>query len=334
MIIYSEIHYHIILFKTQYKFIISVLKESKQIELAVIIPEGTNVTREQIKLREKIFVQRQLLDELNEKSLNNQSNDHSSFKWDQEIIQFIEDLGVNRYGFSSLLKEFTYENNRINPIEKVAIVLVVPMNYERMQSVPSIESATEIHRIYHKTGEFVLKLTRFLREKGIQATGHHPLGNINDYHQILMPPHAMYAGLGEKGRTGLFIDHKYGPIVRLGIVTTSLKLNCGSPKDRGINAFCHRCRYCVPHCPPRALPPDKYLESLRDNKPIKFTIDGDKCIKYFAKYFGCGKCIVKCVLTQPNEFEFEKRLKRIEIWYHKWVKSGELLEMQTQQLTS
>ena len=169
-----------------------------------------------------------------------------------------------------------------------------------------------------------------MREKAIQATGHHPLCNTNDYHQIFLPPHAMYAGLGEKGRTGLFIDYKLGPLVRIGIVTTSLELTCASPKDRGINAFCHHCRYCVPHCPPKASPSDKYLESLRNNQSIKFKIDGVRCIKYFSKHFGYGKCIVKCVLIQPSKYELEKRLKLIEIWYQKWVKSRKLNNIQTQ----
>lgn len=310
------------------------LKEDKQIELAVIIPEGTNVTSEQINVREKIFDQRKLLDDLNEQPLTTEYDQDTSIDWDIKIGQFLQSEGVIRFGISKLINEYTYENARLTPTENSAIVIIVPMNYERMQSVPSIESATEIHRIYHKTGEFVLNLAKYLRDRGIQATGHHPLGDTNDYHHILMPPHAEHAGLGEKGRTGLFIDHKLGPLVRMGIVTTSLSLKHGSPKDRGINSFCHRCRYCVPYCPPRALPPDKYLDSLMNKKPMKFKIDGDKCIKYFTKHYGCGKCIVNCVLTKPSEIELEKRLKRIEIWNNKWVKSGELFQMQTQHLKS
>ncbi len=329
---FPKIHFPIILFKTSLEFIILVLKEDKQIELAVIIPEGTNVTSEQIALRKKIFDQRKLLDDLNEQPLMIHSVKETKNNWDIKISQFLQSQGVERFGISRLMSEYLYENAKLNPVESVAIVIIVPMNYEKMQSVPSIESATEIHRIYHKTGEFVLNLTQFLREGGVQATGHHPLGNVNDYHHILMPPHAEQAGLGEKGRTGLFIDHKLGPLVRIGIVTTSLKLKQGSPNDRGVNAFCHRCRYCVLHCPPRALPPDKYLDSLKDNNPIKFKIDGDKCIKYFTKHYGCGKCIVNCILTKPREEELEKRLKRIEIWYNKWVKSGELFQIQSQNL--
>lgn len=305
------------------------LDEGKQIELTMIIPQGTNVTAEQKRIREKIGNQQQALDKLNQQDLKSgPTNKNHNSNWRTKIQTLLTELGVNRFGVTRINDDYTFENSTISSIERNAIVVVLPMDYHKMQSVPSIESATEILRVYHKVGEVVLQLTEYLQKHGIQATGHHPLGNSSDYHHILMPPHAMAAGLGEKGRTGLFIDHKLGPLVRLGIVTTSLDLELDHPVDRGVNAFCHRCRYCVPHCPPRALPPDKYLESLKIGVPMKFTIDGDKCIKYFAKHFGCGKCIVKCVLAQPNQTELEKRLNRIEIWYHRWVKSGELFKLQ------
>jgi len=305
----------------------NVLEEGKQTELAVMIPNGTNVTEKQHKIREQIKIQKQVLDQLNQQDLR---MDRSEFRdVNRAMINgFLSELDVNRFGITGIDNNYTFKNSTFSAVERTSIVVVIPMDYHKMQSVPSIESATEILRAYHKVGDVVLQLTSYLKKLGIQATGHHPLGDSSDYHHILMPPHAVKAGLGEKGMTCLFIDHMLGPLVRLGVVTTSLNLEFDQPVDRGVNAFCHRCRYCVPHCPPHALPSDKYLESLKVGVPIKFTINGDKCIKYFAKHFGCGKCIVKCVLTQPNAFELEKRIKRIEIWYHRWVKSGELFKLQ------
>ncbi len=268
----------------------NMLNEGKQIELAVIIPQGTNVTEEQNKIREKIKKQQQVLDALNQEDLRTDINDfHQNNNWREKIQTLLTELGVKRFGITGINDDYTFKNSAFPSIEQNAIVVVLSMDYHKMQSVPSIESATEILRLYYKVGEVVLQLTTYLKKHGIQTTGHHPLGSASDYHHILMPPHAMAAGLGEKGRTGLFIDHKLGPLVRLGIITTSLDLELDQPENRGVNAFCHRCRYCVPNCPPRALPPDKYLESLRMGVPMKFTIDGDKCIKYFTKHFGCGK---------------------------------------------
>jgi ferredoxin len=312
---------------------LGVLDEGKQLQLSTIIPFGTNITKEQNDLRKTIRDQQQELYKLNNSNLGvtSESNLRNSDIQDK-ISKFLVDLKVSRFGFTQIESQYTFQNSVIHSSEISAIVFVIPMDYNIMQSVPSIESATEIHKVYSEVGNVVVKLTKYLRYNGIQATGHHPLGDINEYHHILMPPHAVGAGLGEKGRTGLFIDHKLGPMVRLGIVTTNLQFDYNEPVDRGINAFCHRCRYCVPHCPPQAIPRDKYLESLQLGKPIIFTIDGNKCIKYFTKHYGCAKCIVKCVLAQPNAKELEKRLERIEIWYNRWVKSGELLKMQNKEL--
>ncbi|MHA2029894.1 MAG: hypothetical protein ACW99A_18960 [Candidatus Kariarchaeaceae archaeon] len=309
------------------------LDESKQKLLSTIIPFGTNVTKEQNNLRKGIFNQQKDLERINKSKLTKIFNLELSYKKIQEDIQnYLTNLRVTRIGYTKINHELTYENSQINTNEISAIVFTIQMNYQDMQTVPSIETATEVHRVYFEVGKVVVELTRYLRSKGIQATGHHPLGDVNEYHHILMPPHAVAAGLGEKGRTGLFIDHKLGPMVRLGLITTELQFEYNEPVDRGINAFCHRCRYCVPHCPPQALPKGKYLESLQLGKPTVFTIDGDKCMKYFTKHHGCAKCIVKCVLTQPNEKELEKRLERIEIWYNRWIKSGELLNLQNKQL--
>lgn len=306
-----------------------VLREDKQIELVMIVPQGTNETEEQKSIRSQIRTQQQTLDQLNQREISKETiNLIDSTIWKSKITDLLLDMSVNRFGITGIDENYLFQNSAISSIEKTAIVVVMPMDYYKMQSVPSIESATEILHIYHKVGEVILRLTSFLKEQGVPATGHHPLGDSSDYHHILMPPHAQAAGLGEKGRTGLFIDHKLGPLVRIGIVTTSLDLELDNSVDRGINAFCHRCQYCVSHCPPRALPAEKYLESLKVGVPMKFTIDGNKCIKYFTKHFGCGKCLVKCVLTQPSEVDLEKRLKRIEIWYHRWVKSGELFKLQ------
>ena len=166
-------------------------------------------------------------------------------------------------------------------------------------------------------------MTEWLRSKGVKATGHHPLGDVNQYHHLLMPPHAHAAGLGEQGRTGLFIDFELGSLVRLGMVTTELDLPTGKPVEKGIRAFCHRCKLCAVSCPVNALPMEGVLDQYFRGVHVYFKVNGDRCIKYFEKKYGCSVCISKCVFAQPNKEKMKKRLERVEQWYNRWILTGD-----------
>ncbi len=297
------------------------LDETQQLKLARITPQGTNITQKQKNIRKKIQVQKERLASIHKKTLG----EHNSIINYEFIKKSLENWGIVRFGVSPILEGYTYKNAKLNPLETRVIVFVISMKYQKMENVPSIESATEILNTYFKVGEVVIKLTKILREKGILATGHHPLGDIDDYHHLLFPAYAVEAGLGEKGRTGLFIDHQLGSLVRIGMVSAALSLRFDQRIDRGVNEFCHRCRFCVNFCPPRAINPGNYLESSRLTQPIIFKIDGKKCIKYFEKHHGCGICQLKCVLANP--VNIKKRLARIKHWYNTWIISGELAKL-------
>jgi ferredoxin len=299
-----------------------VLDEQKQFELSLITPTGSAETAEQLKLRDKIIEDQEKLYQIVNKSiLPKVPSDYDSSY--QLILNKLKELDIDRFGISPLMKEYLFKNGMIHPHETRAIVFVYPMKYEEMESVPSLESATEVLRAYYETGQRVLKITKFLRDLGYQSTGHHPLGDIDQYHHILFPPHAVNAGLGEKGRTGLFIDHKYGPLVRIGIISTNMPLEFDEPKIKGVNQFCRRCTFCVANCPSQSLPPDRFSLIESDAK-YDFKINGDRCIKYFENHNACGRCVFHCILVKPSIKETTKRINRIEHWYNKWIKTGEL----------
>ncbi len=305
------------------------LDETKQIELSKIRVQGSRESDEIIRIRNKIEAQKRILQKINASEIleipferKNENKD-----WKAEIDRKLKSWGVKRWGVAPLLKEYLFQNASVDPLESLAIVIVVPMRYEEMKTAPSLRSLIEIMRAYAEVGHYVIQLPEFLKKNGFHATGHHPLGNTREYHQILMPPLAHAAGLGEKGRTGLFIDHELGPLVRIGVVTTDLSLPMGSPVDKGIAAFCHRCKLCAVKCPVQALPLEGALEQYKKGIKIDFKVNGDRCIKYFSKHYGCGKCISECLLAQPTREEVKKRIDRIETWYHRWILSGELQKM-------
>ena len=268
-------------------------------------------------MREKILIQKKELESLNRICI--ESNEQLDSNQIKTAINTHFGSGL-RWGVSPLLHNMIFHKAKFPTSLTRHIVIVVPMKYEKMKDVPSLETATEVLRAYAETGDLVIEMTKLIQSFGYNAYGHHPLGNLNEYHALLFPPHAVEAGLGEQGRTGLFIDHQYGPMVRLGIVSTDAPLVHGKPVEKGINAFCHRCIYCAKYCPPRAISQVRMTEPLTNR--LKFSIHGEKCIRYFEKHYACGKCLFHCVLVQPTHEETKKRMDRIANWFTKWVQNG------------
>lgn len=306
------------------------LDETNQIKLSITIPVGMTDLPVQLQIRSTIKKQQQELEELHVIPVRREEYDDETLL----VEQILQDLGINRYGIAPILTEYCYENAQIHPDEKLVIVIPMAMDYDAILTAPSYESAIELYGSYQRVGEKVVAVTKKLREAGIQATGHHPMGDINEYHHLLFPPHAVEAGLGERGRTGLFIDYVMGPLVRLGMVSIALNIELSTKQPRGITEFCHRCRYCVDYCPPKALPDGKYLDEFVTGKPMEFKINAQRCFKYFEKHQGCGKCIVHCILAHPDPQKIKQRLERITAWYDKWIVTGELEAMYKRELAN
>lgn len=295
--------------------------EGKQRELAMITPVGTTDTSLQMEIRDEIANQKKDLQNIHMTSLL-----HDRFFTEEDYIEvkkILLDRGIHRVGLARIDKEYLYENAYVHEKENTVLVFIYPMEYTAMQTAPSIHSATEILRAYMVTGSTVRDVVKLLSNRNIFARGHHPLGDENEYHHILMPPFAVAAGLGEKGRTGLFIDHELGPMVRIGVVSLKSNLPVNGKNIRGIEEFCKRCLYCVTKCPPRAIDELNFQVHLNLQTEFTFKINGNKCIKYFERHHGCGRCVVRCVLAKNNQDQIMQRVNRIEKWYTTWIKTGE-----------
>ena len=84
-------------------------------------------------------------------------------------------------------------------------------------------------------------MARTIRGLGYPARAHIAGSN----YQIMLPPVAQDAGLGELGRNGYLISSRFGARFRLGAVTTDLPLVPDSPVTLGVQEFCAACRKCA-----------------------------------------------------------------------------------------
>jgi len=289
-----------------------VLDTIKQQQLAQVIPKGMEGDEVIEAYRVRYDQQRKAIAELNKTALTTSTSNPSELTFSSE----------GRLGISELLPEFKFEGSWLPESHHRMIVLVEQMDFEKMRTVPSLESAREIMGTYMRLGDRLIELAQELVESGVSVFVHHPLGDFEEYHQILLPPHAAQAGLGEQGRTGLFIDYELGPLVRVGGISTDLLIHAGSPVDRGVREFCKKCVYCANKCPVNALPKMTKLESLVSDVEIEFKVNGDRCLKYFSNHYGCGMCMFHCVLAKPTNEEIRHRMSRIEHWYTTWEVPG------------
>ncbi|MCK5736945.1 MAG: 4Fe-4S binding protein [Spirochaetaceae bacterium] len=163
------------------------------------------------------------------------------------------------------------------------IVFVFEMDKEEIRQAPEPRQSAEVVRTYLKAASTALSTARFIRSLGWEAVAH-----IDGESEVVLPPAAAAAGLGEIGRHGLLVTKKYGSRVRLSAVTTSLPLPADMPThvvSGGLSSFCDSCGKCIAACPSGAISP----EISGGN------VNHEACFGTW-KRFGtdCGICLAVC----------------------------------------
>ncbi len=175
-----------------------------------------------------------------------------------------------------------------------SIAFTVEMSHQMVQSAPKssiiLESATQ----YLNAGIIATQIAEFLRGLGFESRAH-----IDGNYQVVAPLVARDANLGEIGRMGLLMTPKYGPRVRIGVITTNLPLPVESRNyDDSVEDFCEKCQKCSTNCPGNAIS-DQPAQSLND--VIRWQIDSDKCFNYWNQAgTDCGRCMNSCPYSHPN----------------------------------
>jgi NAD-dependent dihydropyrimidine dehydrogenase PreA subunit len=181
-----------------------------------------------------------------------------------------------------------YYSKKINDIYSFAIVFAVELNKEMISMAPQVEEEIEVTKGYVKAGLIGMLLSYYIRELGYKARNH-----MDGNYQLNIPPVAEKAGLGEVGRSGMLITKKYGPRVRLGVVTTDLKLIADKKKPTSVREICCNCKKCALNCPAEAIPSGEPTEIIGDVKLWK--VDQEKCFtEWKKKGTDCGICVSVC----------------------------------------
>ncbi len=175
-----------------------------------------------------------------------------------------------------------------------AIAFTVEMDHAMIGANPTTPGIMESAKEYVESARIAVQLAAAIRNLGYPARAH-----IDGNYRVIAPLLARDAGLGEIGRMGLLITPKYGPRVRLGVVTTSLELVPDIYKpDPSIIDFCTICKKCAVNCPSRSIPFDDRQEN---GGALRWQVNAETCFHYW-NVIGtdCGVCMTVCPYSHPN----------------------------------
>ncbi|MFH1845400.1 MAG: reductive dehalogenase domain-containing protein [bacterium] len=214
-------------------------------------------------------------------------------------------LGALEVGITPLDPAFVYSHvgrgpepwgNRIENRHRYAIVFSLEMRYRNVEAAPRLPITEESARKYLKGSLISVTLAEYIRQLGYPARAHVAGSN----YQIMLPPVAQDAGLGEVGRFGYLISRRFGARVRLGAVTTDLPLVPDAPFAFGVQEFCAICKRCAVNCPSGSIPREA-KETVRG--VAKWPLSVETCL-YYWRFIGtdCGLCMKVCPYSHPRAF--------------------------------
>lgn len=126
--------------------------------------------------------------------------------------------------------------------------------------------------------------------------------HIRSNYTCILPPLAVYAGLGEQCRTGICLTKEYGLAYRLYAVTTDLPLAPDLLVNLGIEDFCNKCTKCADACLPGAISREGMIEI---NGFRVWKQDVYKCFRYWnSKGASCTLCRRVCPWRKARIFPY------------------------------
>jgi ferredoxin len=221
------------------------------------------------------------------------------------IKQMARHLGADEIGIARLNPMYVYSHVGRGPESwgtpivnnhKYAIMFTLEMDYSHVEAAPDLPITEESAAKYLDGAMISLALARYVRELGYPARAHISGSN----YQIMLPPVAYDAGLGELGRHGYLISPKFGARVRLGGVTTDLPLVPDKPIAFGVQNFCEICLRCADNCPSASIPSGGKT-TVRGVE--KWPLGIESCFRYW-RLIGsdCGLCMKVCPFSHPPSF--------------------------------
>ncbi|MCG8337883.1 MAG: reductive dehalogenase [Proteobacteria bacterium] len=205
---------------------------------------------------------------------------------------------VNKSWAYSKRGEIHYQNwedwgKPIEDLPKYAVVFLLEMDRDHVISAPHTPSVAESAVNYAKGAYIATILARWFSHMGYRGVAEHTRN-----YDLILPPLAQDAGLGEVGRLGYLIAPKHGARVRVFATLTDMPLVPDKPISLGVEEFCEKCLKCADSCPSRSIPtgPKTVCRGVE-----KWKLDEDSCFEYWARVgTDCSICMAICPFSRPD----------------------------------
>lgn len=191
------------------------------------------------------------------------------------------------YDFSEMPKHWEY-----------AIVMAVPMEWDVILSSPQFSTSMDA---YNRVTIAALRLEGCLKFLGYPARAHTP----NTDYDLIVPPHAVEAGLGEVARTGFCVTPELGGNARMAVVTTNIPMETNKPIDFGVVRFCNKCKLCAESCPSGAISMADSPEGMVLRGYEHWYINNGACYNYWRETMGpmgCRMCVATCPYSRKDNW--------------------------------
>ena len=218
------------------------------------------------------------------------------------LREMAEALGAVDVGCTTVPEEYVYtEKGRFDEHygESVdldhdhAVVFLVEMDFDEMQHAPKAPVIRESARQYYRAARIAKAMTAVL-----ETAGHDAVPQYDAHYEVVLPPLAVEAGLGELGRNNVLVADNYGSRVRIGAVTTDLALPDDDPVSLGVERFCRHCKRCATQCPSQALTTGEKVD-VRGTE--KWPTDDARCYSFWRQAgTDCAICMANCPFSHRN----------------------------------
>jgi len=251
---------------------------------------------------------------IREKALPFKSPDHAA-----ELIKKVAHrYGATVVGITKLNPDFCYADGLrggkdMGPWEvpkhwKYAIVVGVPHEWEQVLANPAHGTSYDG---YNRVRNVSARVTGFLKHLGYPSRSHHP----PFHYDLVVPPIAVDAGIGQLGRHGFVICPETGSNIRMAVITTNLEMTIDKPIDFGVNDFCKDCKICAEQCPSSAISMAESPKDMVSRGYEHWKIDTGKCFNFWMQAMGplgCRLCLTVCPYSRRNN------------WLHKIAKDVDI----------
>lgn len=273
---------------------------------------STKYHKKYYEMADALFKKVEELVPLRQSTTNETQAKHSAQEFSEMIKAKALELGAVSVGITTLKPHHLYSyhgrgDRYGNPVANhhpFAIAITVEMDRYWNKTAPEAPTVAESAKQYLNSGRIATSLSKYIADLGYKALAH-----IDGNYDVICPPLARDAGLGEIGRMGLLISPELGPRLRIAVVTTDLPLVVDERQpDQSVHYFCKYCKKCASNCPVNAIDSDtpKKVDGAE-----RYSFEQLKCYTFWRKTGNdCGRCMSVCPYSHPNNF-FHQNIRNL-----------------------